>query len=91
MKIDINYHCFACGAGGDVIDYVSRMFGLSQYGAARKLIDDFCLPICQYRNRGISIVCKCKEKFDFFGFGNRHHKAIGEKATGRNHFNIYRI
>ena len=39
MKIDINYHCFACGAGGDVIDYVSRMFGLSQYGAARKLID----------------------------------------------------
>lgn len=45
MKIDINYHCFACGAGGDVIDYVSRMFGLSQYGAARKLIDDFCLPI----------------------------------------------
>lgn len=47
--------------------------------------------LCQYRNRGISIVCKCKEKFDFFGFGNRHHKSIGEKATGRNHFNIYRI
>lgn len=45
MKIDINYHCFACGVGGDVIDYVSRMFGLSQYGAARKLIDDFSLNV----------------------------------------------
>ena len=54
MKIDINYHCFACGAGGDVIDYVSRMFGLSQYGAARKLIDDFCLPIEIKGNKELS-------------------------------------
>ena len=45
MKIDKNYHCFACGAGGDVIDYVSRMFGLSQYEAACKLIEDFRLPV----------------------------------------------
>ncbi len=45
MKIDKNYHCFACGVGGDVIDYVSRMYGLSQYDAALKLIEDFRLPI----------------------------------------------
>ena len=45
MKIDRNYHCFACGAGGDAVDYVSRMFGLSQYDAALKLIEDFRLPI----------------------------------------------
>lgn len=45
MKIDKNYHCFACGVGGDVIDYVSRMHGLSQYDAALKLIEDFQLPI----------------------------------------------
>ena len=45
MKIDKNYHCFACGVGGDVIDYVSRMFGLSQYEAALKIIEDFRLPI----------------------------------------------
>ena len=45
MKIDKNYHCFACGAGGDAIDYVSRMYGLSQYEAACKLIEDFRLPI----------------------------------------------
>ena len=50
MKIDRNYHCFACGAGGDVIDYVSRMFGLSQYDAACKLIEDFRLPI-EVKNR----------------------------------------
>jgi len=45
MKIDKNYHCFACGVGGDVIDYTSRMFGLSQYDAALKLIEDFSLPV----------------------------------------------
>lgn len=45
MKIDKNYHCFACGVGGDAIDYVSRMFGLSQYDAALKLIGDFSLPV----------------------------------------------
>ena len=45
MKIDKNYHCFACGAGGDVIDYVSRMYGLSQYEAACKLIEDFRLSV----------------------------------------------
>ena len=45
MKIDKIYHCFACGVGGDAIDYVSRMYGLSQYNAALKLIEDFHLPI----------------------------------------------
>jgi hypothetical protein len=45
MKIDKNYHCFACGVGGDAIDYVSRMFGLSRYDAAVKLIEDFHLPV----------------------------------------------
>ena len=45
MKIDTNYHCFACGVGGDAVDYASRMFGLSQYDAALKLVGDFQLPI----------------------------------------------
>lgn len=45
MKLDRNYHCFGCGIGGDVIDYVSRMFGLSQYEAILKLIEEFHLPI----------------------------------------------
>ena len=55
MKIDKNYHCFACGIGGDAVDYVSRMFGLSQYHAALKLIADFALPISAKGNEGLSV------------------------------------
>ena len=45
MKVDQNYHCFACGVGGDVIDYTARMYGLSQYNAAKKLVEDFGLHV----------------------------------------------
>ena len=31
------FHCFGCGAGGDVIEYVSRFTGLSFVDAARAL------------------------------------------------------
>ena len=34
-----------CGVGGDVIDYTARMYGLSQYDAAKKLIEDFGLHV----------------------------------------------
>ena len=30
MKIDKNYHCFACNIGGDVVDFTARMFGQKQ-------------------------------------------------------------
>jgi putative uncharacterized protein (fragment) len=60
MKIDKNYHCFACGIGGDAIDYVSRMFGLTQYQAAKKLIDDFSLMVEHGRKMALS--AKEKEK-----------------------------
>ena len=36
-------YCFACGAHGDVIDFVGRLFQLSPYDAARKLAADFHL------------------------------------------------
>ena len=45
MKTDKNYHCFACGVGGDAIDFIARLFGISQYEAAKKLIEDFGLDI----------------------------------------------
>lgn len=54
MKIDKNYHCFACGVGGDAIDYVSRMFGLSQYEAALKIVEDFRLPVEVKENKELS-------------------------------------
>ena len=40
---DDHYYCFACGAHGDAIDFVGRLFQLSPYNAARKLMADFHL------------------------------------------------
>jgi len=42
MKLNKDYfYCFGCGANGDVIDFVARLFGLSSYEAAKKLAYDF--------------------------------------------------
>ena len=43
MKVDRRFHCFGCQADGDVIDFVGRLFQLSPYDAARKLMADFHL------------------------------------------------
>ena len=41
MKLNERYfYCFGCGATGDVIDLVARLFGLSNYKAAQKLAQD---------------------------------------------------
>lgn len=36
-----HYHCFSCGAHGDVVSFASQLFGLSPYKAAQKLVSDF--------------------------------------------------
>ena len=42
MKLNEDYcYCFGCGAHGDVIDLVTRLFNLSSYDAAKKLAYDF--------------------------------------------------
>ena len=42
MKLNEDYfYCFGCGAHGDVINLVARLFGLSGYDAAKKLAYDF--------------------------------------------------
>ena len=41
MKVDLRFHCFGCGADGDVIDFVSRLYGLDAKAAAEKLSADF--------------------------------------------------
>ena len=41
MKLDERFHCFGCGEDGDVIDFVSRLFGLTAKEAAEKIITDF--------------------------------------------------
>ncbi len=40
---DDHFYCFACGEHGDIIDFVGRLFQLSPYDAARKLMADFHL------------------------------------------------
>jgi len=45
MKVDRRFHCFGCGADGDVIDFTAMLFGLSRYHAARKLAEDFGVKI----------------------------------------------
>lgn len=41
MKVDERYHCFACQADGDVIDFVANYFELSKIDAAKKIAKDF--------------------------------------------------
>ena len=43
MKVDTRFHCFGCGADGDVIDFTSRLYDLSPKEAAEKLAQDFGL------------------------------------------------
>ena len=43
MKVDQRFHCFGCGANGDVIDFTAKLFNLSPKEAAEKLAQDFGL------------------------------------------------
>lgn len=42
MKLNEDYfYCFGCGAKGDVIDFTSKLFGITSLEAAQKLSADF--------------------------------------------------
>lgn len=47
MKLDNRFHCFACQADGDAIDFVSRLFGIPIRDAAVKMAEDFGIPYNQ--------------------------------------------
>lgn len=47
MKVDKGFCCFACGAKGDVITFAADLFHLSPLKAAKKLAEDFQIPITQ--------------------------------------------
>ena len=49
MKVDRRFHCFGCGADGDVIDFVSRLEQASPKEAALLLARDFSIP---YEDKG---------------------------------------
>ncbi|MBR1736847.1 MAG: DNA primase [Firmicutes bacterium] len=43
-KIDKRFYCFGCGAKGDTIDFVSRLYGIDKKSAAEKIADEFYIP-----------------------------------------------
>lgn len=45
LKLSRGFHCFGCGVQGDVITFVSRLFGICAGDAAGKLSADFGIPI----------------------------------------------
>lgn len=46
MKLyDKSFYCWSCGAGGDLISYVSRLYGLNNEDACRQLMNDFGIPV----------------------------------------------
>lgn len=40
-KVDHRFHCFGCGADGDVIDFVCKLYGIKPMDGAKKLASDF--------------------------------------------------
>lgn len=59
MKVDKRFHCFGCGADGDVIDFTAQLFGLGVKPAAEKLAADFGI---QYDNKSHSPPVSIKRK-----------------------------
>ena len=59
MKVDFRFHCFSCGADGDVIDFTAKLFQLSLLQAAEKLAADFGLSATGNSPR---FLCKPVEK-----------------------------
>lgn len=51
MKVDRRFHCFGCGADGDVIDFTAMLFGMSRYHAARKLAENFGVVLDSTRSK----------------------------------------
>ena len=41
MKLDRRYHCFGCGADGDVIDFTAALYGLGKKETVVQLAQDF--------------------------------------------------
>ena len=59
MKVDSRFHCFGCGADGDVIDFTAKLFQLSLLQAVEKLAADFGLSATGNSPR---FLCKPVEK-----------------------------
>ena len=62
MKLDRRYHCFGCGADGDVIDFAAALYGLGKKEAAVQLAQDFGLPYEDWKPPGKAKKPKSRQK-----------------------------
>ena len=62
MKLDRRYHCFGCGADGDVIDFAAALYGLGKKEAAVQLAQDFGLSYEDWKPPGKAKKPKHRQK-----------------------------
>ena len=62
MKLDRRYHCFGCGADGDVIDFAAALYGLGKKEAAVQLAQDFGLSYEDWKPPGKAKKPKSRQK-----------------------------
>ena len=62
MKLDRRYHCFGCGADGDVIDFAAALYGLRKKEAAVQLAQDFGLSYEDWKPPGKAKKPKPRQK-----------------------------
>ncbi len=77
MKLNEDYYyCFGCGAHGDVIDFIARLFGLSSYEAAQKLKYDFDIGPDKP-----PVVSALQKPMQHPAKSNRHENALCQRAV----------
>ena len=62
MKLDRRYHCFGCGADGDVIDFAAALYGLGKKEVAVQLAQDFGLSYEDWKPPGKAKKTKPRQK-----------------------------
>ena len=62
MKLDRRYHCFGCGADGDVIDFAAALYGRGKKEAAVQLASDFGLSYEDWKPPGKGKKPKLRQK-----------------------------
>lgn len=45
LKLDSRFHCFGCGADGNLIEFVSRYHGIPWQEAAQRISDEFGIDV----------------------------------------------
>ena len=67
MKVDTRFHCFGCGADGDVIDFTARLYDLSPKEAPKSWPRILALPMTARppsgeTMSGRNLRCSCEKK-----------------------------